>query len=71
MSVHNRVYRDGESFQYECACGWQAYGARDRYDADEDLTRHLDVEWKKARARSAAEKERVRLLTQGQNWDIA
>lgn len=69
MSAHNRVYREGVMYQSSCTCGWEAYGARYRYEADEDLTRHLTQEWDKEKARAATEKERIRLLTQGQNWD--
>jgi len=68
--THYRVQVPGSPFQRECTCGWYAYGARDQYDADRDLSRHIDQEWDKARARAAAEKERVRLLSEGQNWDI-
>ncbi|PRA13337.1 hypothetical protein CQ010_01435 [Arthrobacter sp. MYb211] len=71
MSGHNRGYRGGSIYSGECTCGWRAYGARDAYQADEDLTRHLDEEWEKVKAAAAAEAERVRLLTEGQNWDQA
>ncbi|GGJ55839.1 hypothetical protein [Glutamicibacter ardleyensis] len=67
---HSPVYREDSPFQDECTCGWRAYGARDRYEGYQDLNRHLDRERDKERAQAAAEKERIRLLTQGQNWDL-
>ena len=67
--IHNPLYRNGRVWVGECTCGWVAYGARYAYEAEEDLRRHIEEEQRKAQAAKEVEKERIRLLTQGQNWD--
>lgn len=73
MSDHNRVYEEGSPFQRECTCGWYAYGARDPYDADGHLTRHLIQESKREKAGAAAEVAELEqrwIASLGQNWDL-
>lgn len=61
--------KDGR-YSDECECGWRAYAARDQLDGWSALHRHLGESWETEYAEAANEKERVRLLTQGQNWDM-
>ena len=70
MSEHSEVRATGEWYPDTCTCMWRAYGARDRIDAWHDLQDHIGHERDKAQAAAASEKERIRLLTQGQNWDM-
>lgn len=70
MSEHWEVKDEYSNFSHTCTCGWKAYGARDRIEGWRDLHRHIDAEQTKERAAAAAETERTRLLTQGQNWDM-
>lgn len=70
MSDHYGTRNGDGNFPDTCICGWQAYGARDRIEGWQDLNRHIDDEHAKEQAATAVEKERVRLLTEGQNWDL-
>lgn len=70
MSQHNEASTSGGGYSDTCTCGWKAYGAYDRIEGWRDLRRHITREWEKARATAAAEKERIRLLSEGQNWDM-
>lgn len=70
MSEHSEVRITDERYPDTCTCMWRAYGARDRIDAWSALQDHIRNEQGKSRAAAAAKKERVRLLTQGQNWDM-
>lgn len=68
MSNHWPVY-DG-NFATHCECGYGKGVHFDRYDDDAAVHRHVDSEREAEKARKAANAERVRLLTQGQNWDL-
>lgn len=70
MSKHSEVRTTDERYPDTCTCGWRAYGAQCRIDAWHDLQDHIRNEWGKEQSAAASEKERVRLLTQGQNWDM-
>lgn len=70
MSKHWEVKDEHSNFSNTCTCGWKSYGARDRIEGWQDLRRHIDDEQAKERAAAAAEKERIRLLSEGQNWDL-
>ena len=68
MSEHRPVY-DGNYATY-CECGWGRGVSFGRYDDDADIRRHVDNENAAAKILEAANAERARLLTQGQNWDM-
>lgn len=70
MSQHNEQSTSDGEYPNTCTCGWKAYGAYDRIEGWRDLRQHLSNEWAKEDEAARAEKERVRLLTQGQNWDM-
>lgn len=70
MTAHNEVPDEYGGYSNTCTCGWKAYGAYNRIEGWRDLHRHIDNELDKERAAASAEKERVRLLTQGQNWEL-
>ncbi len=68
MSQHGPVYEG--NFVTHCECGWGQGVSFGRYNDDEDVRGHIDNEHAAEKVRAAAEAERVRLLTQGQNWDL-
>lgn len=70
MSDHREVRPTDGGYSDSCTCGWRAYAARDRIEASDDLQDHIRGKRAKEQAWAAAEKERVRLLTEGQNWDL-
>lgn len=67
MNRHWPVY-DGH-YATHCECGWGQGISFGRYHDDQDVRRHVEDERLRAKAQAAAEAERARLLTQGQNWD--
>lgn len=68
MSRHWPVY-DGH-YATHCKCGYGQGISFGRYDDDQDVRRHVDNEHEAERARESSNAERIRLLTQGQNWDM-
>ncbi len=67
MSQHRPVF-DGH-YVTHCECGWGQGVSFGVYNDDMDVRQHVDAERAAEKARKSAEAERIRLLSQGQNWD--